>query len=112
MEPLPCVCGYSYWAVPPVEFVVKCEQGEYGPLFLHGLTLALLRQTDVGAKNWTGLSVVVGKMKRAALDGVSPFSALAVRLLLIVKPGFWHLILLQGLIGGMTQAQEGKYVFQ
>ncbi len=24
----------------PVEFVVKCEQGEYGPVFVHGLTLA------------------------------------------------------------------------
>lgn len=31
----------------PVESVVKCEQGEYGSVFLHGLTLARLRQTDV-----------------------------------------------------------------
>ena len=29
----PSVCGYSYWAVPPVEFVVKCEQGKYRPVF-------------------------------------------------------------------------------
>lgn len=32
---------------PPVEFVVKWEQGKYGSVFLHGLTLAHLRQTDV-----------------------------------------------------------------